>query len=69
MSANNQILIKRIGGKWRATDFDVDCGGGKLISDELFETLEEAINAANKYQEGCEVEYGLRIILPQRKVN
>ncbi len=68
MSSNNQILIKQVGEKWQATDLDVDCGGGKLVSDEPFETLEEAIDAANEYQAGREVEYGLKVVLPRRKV-
>ena len=67
MSSNNQILIKKVGGKWQATDYDVDCGGGHSISDEPFETLEEAIRAANNYKAGGGVEYGLKIVLPHRK--
>lgn len=68
MSANNQILIKKVEGKWRATDEDVDCDGGHFISDEPFETLEEAIKAANDYRDGGEVEYGLKIILPRQRL-
>lgn len=62
MSANNQIIIQKLGEKYSVSEIDVDCGGGYFITDDHFETLEEAIKAANKYMEENEVEYGLNII-------
>ena len=61
MSANNQLLIEKIKGKFRVSDVDIEGSGGYFITDKLFNTLEEAIKAANEFQNTHEVEYGLEI--------
>ena len=61
MSANNELLIEKIGDKYSVSEVDVDAGGGFFITDNHFKTLEEAIKAANSYMEENEVEYGLNI--------
>jgi len=59
MSANNELLIQKIGNKYSVSDIDIEVGEGFFISDNHFDTLEEAIKAAQKYQQENEVEYGL----------
>ena len=61
MSANNYLLIEKIDGKYRLSDIDADGSGGFFISDDLFDSLEEAVKAANEYMKTEPVEYGLRI--------
>ena len=65
MSVDNQILIEkwRDGEGWIVSDVQIEGQGGHLIRDLPFKTLEDAIRAANEYQESNIVEYGLRIKL------
>lgn len=65
MSANNEIIIKKVKSKWRVIHNDLDCGPMEQLGD--FNTLEEAVDKANEFEgacteEGYGVEYGLRII-------
>ena len=60
MSANNYILIKKAKDKYIVKDKDMDIETTIEKVGE-YKTLEEAIKAANKYQENNEVEYGLSI--------
>ena len=65
MSANNEILIKKIRKKWRVVHNDMDCGELKRIGE--FDNLEEAIDKAHEFTKMCNengygIEYGLRII-------
>lgn len=60
MSANNQILIKKVSDKWEISDVCVETGFGITI--DATSTLEDAIGIANEYMKEEEVEYGLRII-------
>jgi len=65
MSANNEIIIKKIKNKWKVIHNDLDCGPIERLG--IFNTLEEAVDKANEFQRECEmdgyeVEYGLRII-------
>ena len=63
MSANNSlVIIKTKKGKFLLRHRDLDCGWHKDKWPQ-FETLEEAVKAANKFQEEREVEYGLQILL------
>ncbi|OGY51003.1 MAG: hypothetical protein A3B89_02410 [Candidatus Buchananbacteria bacterium RIFCSPHIGHO2_02_FULL_40_13] len=62
MSVNNYIKIIRQGEKFEVTERDADTKG-ILCFNKIFDTLEEAIKASNKYQEEQEVEYGLDIRL------
>ena len=66
MSANNYLKIKKWNRKWIVEHWDCDCGkhGDKFPK---FNTLEEAVKEANKFEKKCNeegygVEYGLRII-------
>lgn len=65
MSSNNELRIEKYKTGWMVSDNDADCSGGHFIQDESFQTLEDAIGAANKYQSENEVEYGLNIILEE----
>ena len=60
MSANNQLIIYKKGNKFVVGHIDLDCGWHQkemIVKD----TLEEAIEAANKFQDENEVEYGLDV--------
>ena len=60
MSANNQLIIYKKGNKFVVGHIDLDCGWHQkemIVKD----TLEEAIKAANKFQDENEVEYGLDV--------
>lgn len=66
MSANNRLVIlKRDNKFWlREQDVeDVDDPGTAVADGGPFETLEEAVEAANDYQLDHEVEYGLQILI------
>jgi len=64
MSANNQLVIYKEGKKFVVRHIDVDTGGEHWWEGKKeFDTLEEAIKAANKFQKKYEVEYGLAINL------
>ena len=65
MSADNQIIIKKIKNKWRVTHNFAD--GGEIEKLGEFNTLEEAADKANEFEKKCnedgyEVEYGIKII-------
>ena len=67
MSANNFLQIEKTeqpNAKYVLTERDADEGTEFLgFGREEYETLEEAIKAANEYQKENEVEYGLQINL------
>lgn len=60
MSANNQLVIYKRGKKFVVGHLDLDCGWHKKEM-AVKDTLEEAINEANKFMKENEVEYGLNI--------
>lgn len=60
MSANNYLLIEQCKSGFMISEVDVE-GGGFVLRDKPFKTLEEAIKHANKYMEKNNVEYGLHI--------
>lgn len=62
MSANNFILIKKNheGTGFGVQECDADTGA-EIDFLGSFAVLEEAVDAANEYQEENEVEYGLKI--------
>lgn len=60
MSANNELIIRKIKNKFQIIHWDLDCG---RLPDKFpeFENLEKAVKEANKFMEENEVEYGLSI--------
>ena len=64
MSANNRLIIYKENLIWKIKNIDVDGAGGYLVMDE-YQSLEDAIRAADEYMVDEEVEYGYRIILPK----
>ena len=65
MSANNEIRIYKKEGKWMVKHWDIDCGELEKIGE--YDNLEEAVKAANGFEEMCNqegygIEYGLNII-------
>jgi hypothetical protein len=60
MSANNQLVISRQGDKWEIANVDVDTYCAFIEGNA--DTLDEAIDIANKIIETEYVEYGMRII-------
>jgi len=61
VSSNNFISIQKIKDKYVVDDRDMEFGSVAGIKIGEFDTLEEAIKEANKYQKENEVEYGLSI--------
>lgn len=65
MSANNEILIEKTKSGYVVSEIDVESCSGFCLRDEPFKTLEEAIEAAQKYQGENVIEYGIRFKLNQ----
>lgn len=61
MSANNQIIIRRIDKRFFVEDVDVDTQHARPIHDAPYARLQHAIRAAKDYMQEHEVEYGLYI--------
>lgn len=66
MSANNRLIILKREGKFILREQDVedlDDSGSEIADGGPFNSLEEAVEAANDYQLDHEVEYGLQILI------
>lgn len=64
MSVNNYLLIRKTKkGKYNLTHRDADTGHLNFGRWEDFNTLEEAVKTAIKFEEENEVEYGIKFYL------